>query len=91
MDTHLITMAFMHAVLEAVHAHDASGIYCTISAKVKADLVEKCVIWGWRPATQVTVQTFTSIHQTSLLQHTTHNYSVNLILCVNTDCLLLAA
>lgn len=41
MDTHLITMAFMHAVLEAVHAHDARGIYCTISAKIKADLVEK--------------------------------------------------
>lgn len=32
-DTNLITMAFVHAALEAVHAHDTGGIYCTIPAK----------------------------------------------------------
>lgn len=34
-DTNLITMAFVHAALEAVHAHDTSGVYCTVPAKIK--------------------------------------------------------
>lgn len=32
-DTNLVTMAFVHALLEAVHAQDTSGIYCTIPAE----------------------------------------------------------
>lgn len=38
-DTNLITMAFVHATLEAVHAHNTSGIYCAISAKVRETLL----------------------------------------------------
>lgn len=36
-DTNLVTMAFVHTVLEAVHAHDTSGIYCTIPAERKKE------------------------------------------------------
>lgn len=32
-------MAFVHATLEAVHAHNTSGIYCAISAKVRETLL----------------------------------------------------
>lgn len=38
MDTNLITMAFMNTVLEAVHAHNTSGIYCTIPARTVKEI-----------------------------------------------------
>lgn len=55
-------MAFVHTILEAIHAQDTSGIYCTIPAINKREFVtwlskypQKCIIWGWRPAILVTV------------------------------------
>lgn len=49
-------MAFMNAALETVHAHDTSGVYCTIPAKtVEADLliqhtnVQSIRFSGWKP------------------------------------------
>lgn len=39
-NTNLVTMAFMNTALEAVHAHDTSGVYCTIPGKtVETDLL----------------------------------------------------
>lgn len=37
-ETNLITMTFMNTALETVHAHDTSGIYCTIPAKTMKEI-----------------------------------------------------